>query len=222
MAEKLLISWSSGKDSALALCEMKSRKGYEIRALLTTLATGSGRIGIHGLRSILLERQASSCGYPLEKVFLPEGAANDRYEAALAEALASYWEEGGSSVVDGDIFLEDIRKYRETQLEQAGMKARFPLWRRDTFKLAMEFIDLGFRAVIAAVDTRVLDKGMLGKCFDRPFLSTLPPGVDPCGENGEFHTFVFDGPIFRESIRYAVGEVLPDQNHFYFCDILPA
>lgn len=222
MAEKLSISWSGGKDSALALFAMKRRKGYEIRALMTTLAGAGGRVGVHGLRNILLERQASSCGYPLEKVFLPEGAANDQYEAALAEALARCREEGVSSVVYGDIFLEDIRKYREKHLEKAGMKARFPLWERDTSELAMEFIDLDFKAVITSVDTRVLDKGMLGRRFDRDFLSALPPHVDPCGENGEFHTFVFDGPIFRESIRYAIGEVLPERNHLYFCDLIPA
>ena len=222
MAEKLLVSWSSGKDSALALCAVKRHGGYEIRALLTTIAEDGGRIGEHGLRRVLLERQASSCGYPLEKVFLPEDAANVQYEAALEKVFERSRAEGISSVVFGDIFLEDIRKYREKHLEKAEMKALFPLWNRDTFELATEFIDLGFRAVITSVDTRILDKGMLGRPFDRTFLSELPPGADPCGENGEFHTFVFDGPIFRESVRYTVGEIWPERNQHWLCDLVPA
>lgn len=222
MAEKLLVSWSSGKDSALALCAIKRRRDHEIRALLTTLVEEGGRIGAHSLRRVLLERQAASCGYPLEMVFLPNAAANDQYEAAIEKVLERRREEGVSAVVYGDIFLEDVRKYREKHLEKAGMRGLFPLWNRDTFELATEFIDLGFRAVIISVDARILDKGVLGRRFDRAFLSALPPGADPCGENGEFHTFVFDGPIFRESIRYTVGEVFPERDHFWFCDLVPA
>jgi uncharacterized protein (TIGR00290 family) len=222
MAEKVVVSWSSGKDSALALCAVQSLNDCEISALLTTLVNDDGRIGVHGLRRILLKRQALSCGYPLEEVFLPEGAANEQYEAALDKVLEKHREKGVSSVVYGDIFLEDIRKYREKHLEKTGMKALFPLWHRDTSGLAREFIDLGFKAVITSVDSRILDRGMLGRLFDRQFLSELPPGADPCGENGEFHTFVFDGPIFHECIRYAVGEVFPDRNHFYYCDLIPA
>ena len=155
-------------------------------------------------------------------MFLPEDAANDQYEVALEKVYERSRAEGVTSVVFGDIFLEDIRKYREKHLEKAGMRALFPLWNRDTFELATEFIDLGFSAVITSVDTRILDKGMLGKPFDRTFLSELPPGTDPCGENGEFHTFVFDGPIFRESIRYTVGEIWPERNQYWLCDLVPA
>ncbi len=222
MVEKLLVSWSSGKDSALALCAVKRGGDYEIRALLTTLVEEKNRIGAHGLRRVLLERQALSCGYPLEMVLLPVAAANEQYETAVDKVIEKHRKEGTSAVVYGDIFLEDIRKYREKQLEKAGMSALFPLWRRDTFELAIEFIDLGFRAVITSVDTRILDKGMLGRPYDRKFLSELPPGADPCGENGEFHTFVFDGPIFRESIRYTVGEAFPELDHFWFRDLVPA
>jgi uncharacterized protein (TIGR00290 family) len=221
MVEKLLVSWSSGKDSALALCAIESLKRYEIKALLTTLSNESGRIGAHGLRRTLLERQAASCGYPLEMLFLPEGAANDQYEAALGKALEKKREQGISAIVYGDIYLEDIRDYREKHLERAGMKALFPLWHQDTSELAREFIDLGFKAVITSVDSRILDRRMLGRIFDRQFLSELPSGTDPCGENGEFHTFVFDGPIFRESIHFTVGEVFTENKHFLCCDLIP-
>lgn len=221
MAENLLVSWSSGKDSALALHAVKGSDHYEVKALLTTVADDNERISMHGLRHVLLERQAASTGYPLQKVFLPRGASNEQYETTLLRVLEKCRRRGVSSVVYGDIFLADIRRYRENHLEKAEMSALFPLWKRDTSELAREFIDFGFKAFIISVDGHVLDRAFLGRTFDRQFLSELPSGVDPCGENGEFHTFVFDGPIFREAIPCRVGEVLMEQRRFYLCDLIP-
>ncbi len=220
--KKVVFTWSGGKDSAMALYELREDKRYEIVSLLTTVTEDYDRISMHGVRRVLLERQAQSLGLPLEIVYLTKNSSNEEYEARLKEKLLKYKNQGVNSVVFGDIFLEDVRKYRENNLAQGGMKAIFPIWKRDTTELAHAFIDLGFKAIITCVDSQSLDKKFVGKVFDQRFLSELPTNVDPCGENGEFHTFVYEGPIFKERIRFRKGRVVLRDNRFYFCDLVPA
>ena len=221
MVEKVLFTWSGGKDSALALYEIQKRDDQEVVALLTTLTEDDDRISMHGVRSILLEHQANSLGLPIEKVYLSKNASNEECEAKMREVLQKYLSAGISSVVFGDIFLEDLRKYREDNLSKIGMKAIFPIWKRDTVELARGFIDLGFKAVITCIDSNFLDKTFVGRLFDRQLLSELPANVDPCGENGEFHSFVYDGPIFQKKVLYTKGEVVLRDNRFWFCDLMP-
>ena len=217
----MLVCWSGGKESALALWEIAKAESYEIAVLLTTVTEDYDRISMHGVRRSLLERQAEALGITLEKVFISKDASNEEYESKMRGVLAKYLAAGVSSVVFGDIFLEDARKYREEKLSKIGMKAIFPMWKADTAELAHRFIDLGFKAVITCVDSSVLDKQFVGRCFDEQFLSELPSGVDPCGENGEFHCFVYDGPIFRERILHTIGEVVLRERRFYYCDLCP-
>ncbi|HEX3036109.1 MAG TPA: diphthine--ammonia ligase [Thermodesulfobacteriota bacterium] len=219
--EKVLFSWSGGKDSTMALYEIQKSQRYEVVALLTTVTRNYDRVSMHGLRITLLEAQASSLGFTLEKIFISKNASNNEYESKMEEILLKYTRQGVSSVVFGDIFLEDLRKYREDNLAKVGMKGVFPVWKKDTAGLAHEFIDSGFKAVIICVDSNALDGKFAGNIFDKKFLSELPRTVDPCGENGEFHTFVYDGPIFKESILYTVGDVVLRDSRFYYCDLLP-
>ena len=221
MAEKVLFSWSGGKDSAIALYEIQKSKSYEILALLTTITEDYDRVSMHGLRRILLEQQAKSLGISLEKVFITKDASNEEYESKMKEALLRYKNAGVHSVVFGDIFLQDVRKYREENLSKIGMNGVFPIWRRNTTALAHTFIDLGFKAVTICIDSNVLDKRFAARDFDKQFLSELPPTVDPCGENGEFHSFVYDGPIFKENILFKKGEIVLRDNRFYYCDLIP-
>lgn len=221
MKEKVLFSWSGGKDSALALYELQKTDNYEIAALVTTVVKDYNRISIHGVRQPLLELQAESLGFQLKKVFISKNTSNEEYESKMQEFLEKYSTAGVRSVVFGDIFLEDLRKHREENLSKIGMEAIFPLWKRDTTELARTFIDSGFKAVITCVDTNVLDRKFTGKVFDEQFLSELAPTVDPCGENGEFHSFVYDGPIFQERILHTTGQVVLRENRFYYCDLLP-
>ena len=221
MKEKVIFSWSGGKDSALALYELQKTKNYEIVSLLTTITRDYDRISMHGVRTILLEMQAESLGLPLEKVFITKDTTNEQYECKMWEVMAKYQAAGVSSVVFGDIFLEDLRKYREDNLSKTGMKGIFPIWKRDTAELAHEFIESGFKAVITCIDSNHLDKTFIGSAFDEQFLSRLPSTVDPCGENGEFHSFVYDGPIFRDRILHTTGKVVLRENRFYYCDVLP-
>jgi uncharacterized protein (TIGR00290 family) len=194
---------------------------YKIWALLTTITDGYDRISMHGVRNALLERQIESLGFPLRKVYISKDSSNQEYEAKIKDALLHYRAQGVSSVAFGDIFLEDLRRYREENLSRIGLKGIFPLWRRDTARLAQRFIDLGFKAVISCIDSKCLDKSFAGRVFDEQFLSELPSGVDPCGENGEFHSFVYDGPIFKSEISYEKGEVVLRDNRFYYCDLIP-
>ena len=221
MTKKAILSWGGGKDSVLALYEIQKTDNYEILGLLTTVTKDYDRISFHGVRRILLEQQADSLGFPLKKVFISKKASIEDYESKMREVLAKYLTAGVSSVVFGDIFLEDVRKYREDDLSKIGMKGIFPIWKRDTHELAHTFIDLGFKAVITCVDSKVLDKKFVGRVFDEQFLSELPSSVDPCGENGEFHSFVYGGPIFQERILYTIGEVVLRENRFYYCDLIP-
>lgn len=221
MKEKVLFSWSGGKESALALHGLQEAGNYEIAALLTTVTEEYDRTSMHGVRRSLLECQRKSLGYPLEKVLISRNGSAGQYESKMREILAKYLTGGVSSVVFGDVFLEDVRKYREDNLSKIGMKAIFPMWKADTTELAHKFIDLGFRAVTTCVDSSVLGRSFIGRVFDERFLSELPSAVDPCGENGEFHCFVYDGPIFRERISYTIGEVVLREGRFYYCDLIP-
>lgn len=218
--EKIILGWSGGKDSALALREILRDGHYEIAALVTTCTEGYDRISMHGVRCSLLERQAAELGLPLRKVFIPQKASNDAYEARMKEAFLEYKAMGITKAAFGDLFLEDIRVYRDRLMASIGMTALYPVWGRETRALAREFVRDGFRAVLVCVDPRALDQSFAGRTLDDTLLDDLPPGVDPCGENGEFHTFVFQGPIFKQTIRCARGEVVLRDN-FYFADLLP-
>jgi uncharacterized protein (TIGR00290 family) len=220
MPEDILFCWSGGKDSAMALHALGSEQGVRLTGLLTTVTEEYDRISMHGVRRALLERQAESLGLPLHAVLIPPQCVNATYEARMKEALEQYLARGVRRVAFGDIFLEDLRVYREQNLAKVGMEALFPIWKRDTRELARELIRLGFRAIAVCIDPRVLDPSFAGRELDASFFSDLPPGVDPCGENGEFHTFVFDGPIFRTPIRFHAGETV-HRDGFYFCDLLP-
>jgi uncharacterized protein (TIGR00290 family) len=222
LAEKVVVLWSGGKDSALALYEILRAERYEVIGLLTTLTQDYDRISIHGVRRVLLEQQANALGIPLEKMFITKGASDVDYESELLKTLGRHRANGVSSVLFGDIFLEDVRKFREQALTKAGMKGIFPLWHKPTKEFARTFIKLGFKAIITVVDSNVLGKAFAGREFDEEFLSELPANVDPCGENGEFHSFVYDGPIFRKRIFFEKGEIVLRENRFYYCDLLPS
>lgn len=221
MTEKVLFTWSGGKDSALALYELQKNNGFEVGVLLTTVTQDYDRISMHGVQMALLQQQAESLGFPLEKIYITKNSSHQEYEAKMRDRLIYYKCLGVLSVVFGDIFLEDLRKYREANLSRIGLKAVFPIWKRDTAELARSFIDLGFKAIITSVDSNVLDKKFVGREFDEQFLSELASGVDPCGENGEFHSFVYAGPIFKNKILYKKGKIVLRENRFYYCDLLP-
>jgi uncharacterized protein (TIGR00290 family) len=218
MKEPLVISWSGGKDSARALYEILQRDEFEVLALLTTVTDIYDQISMHGVPRVLLEAQAASLRLPLEVMRMRKGAPNAEYESTLLETLSKYGQRGVSRVVFGDLYLEDIRQYRQSVLSRIGMTGLYPLWQRDTAQLARELIALGFRTVVTCVDPRALPESFAGRELDEDFLRSLPSGVDPCGENGEFHTFVFDGPIFNKPVRFDVGRV-ESRDSFYFCEI---
>ena len=220
MADKVLFAWSGGKDSTMALYE-SMQNGHQICALLTTVTQDYDRISMHGVPTALLEAQGQALGLPIDKVYITKNATNQEYESKMKEKLVEYQSRGISSVVFGDIFLEDLRRYREENLSKLGMKGIFPIWKQNTTDLAQRFIHLGFKAVITCVDSHVLDQRFTGREFDAKFLSELPPTVDPCGENGEFHSFVYDGPIFTNKISHQKGEVVLRDNRFFFCDLIP-
>jgi uncharacterized protein (TIGR00290 family) len=218
--EDVLFCWSGGKDSAMALHALQSAREYRVTALLTTVTEEYDRISMHGVRRVLLERQAASIGLPLHAVLIPPQCIDATYEERMKEALSEHLARGVQRVAFGDIFLEDLRVYREKNLAQIEMQALFPIWKRDTRELARDFIRCGFRAITVCVDPRVLDPSFAGRVLDETFFADLPPGVDPCGENGEFHTFVFDGPVFGAPIRFLIGEKVM-RDGFCFCDLLP-
>jgi uncharacterized protein (TIGR00290 family) len=219
--EDVLFCWSGGKDSAMALHALRAARECRIAALLTTVTEEYDRISMHGVRRALLERQAESLGLPLHAVLIPPQCINATYEERMREALAKHFARGVRRVAFGDIFLEDLRAYRENNLAKIGMQALFPIWKCDTRELAREFVRQGFRAITVCVDPRVLDPSFAGRELDAAFFAELPPGVDSCGENGEFHTFVFDGPVFKTPIAFHIGEKVV-RDGFYFCDLLPA
>lgn len=220
--EPLLLSWSGGKDSALALHVLRADPAVEVAGLLTTVTAGYERISMHGVRVDLLAEQAAAVGLPVTRVELPRGAANEAYERALADALAAARGRGVMRVAFGDLFLADVRAYREAQLARAGMQALFPVWGRDTAAFAREVVDLGLRAVVVCVDTQQLDPAFCGRELDERFLADLPGSVDPCGENGEFHTFVYDGPGFSTAVGFRRGRQVTRDGRFRFQDLVPA
>ena len=221
MPEKIIFTWSGGKDSAIALHKIQANKQYHILALLTTITDAYDRVSMHGVRTKLLEKQAKSIGLPLEKMPITKDASHKQYKSRMKSILQSYKEEGVSSVAFGDIFLEGIRDYRQKNLDLVGMKALFPIWGSNTGELANQFIASGFKSIITCVDTELLPKEFCGREFNKAFLEDLPEGVDPCGENGEFHSFVYEGPIFQESVAHKIGEKVLRENRFYYCDLLP-
>jgi len=219
MREPVVMCWSGGKDSTLALQAVLRDPALEVVALLTTVTDGYERISMHGVRCALLEEQARALALPLEEVRIPIQASNELYEAAMAEALRRYQARGVSRVVFGDLFLADIRQYRERQLANLGMQGIFPLWLQDTVGLARRFLDEGFRAILVCIDPKQLPAFFCGREFDWMLLADLPVTIDPCGENGEFHTFVYDGPIFRRPVAIMKGDVV-NRDGFWFCDLL--
>jgi uncharacterized protein (TIGR00290 family) len=219
MKPRALISWSTGKDSAFAFHE--ARRELEIVGAITSVTEAFGRVSIHGVREVLLERQLASVGLPLHAVAIPSPCPNEVYERALFAVLASARDAGVTHIVFGDLFLADIRSYREQLLAKLGLVCVFPLWRRDTSALAREMIAAGLRALLTSVDLSKLDTSFAGRAFDAALLAALPANVDPCGEHGEFHTFVTDGPMFREAIAVRTGDVVVRDGYAYG-DLLPS
>jgi uncharacterized protein (TIGR00290 family) len=234
-------NWSGGKDSALALWKTGKEKKFRVEYLLTSMNSFHDRVSMHGVRRELLNEQAASLGIPLITVELPEQPSMNEYETAMLIKLNWMKEQGIMHSIFGDIFLEDLKKYREEKLATAGIECVFPIWKRDTKELMMEFIDAGFKAIIVCVNERFLDKSFCGRSLDKTFCNDLPAAVDICGENGEFHTFVYDGPIFNYPVPFKKGEIVykeyrapegvdysshhfsgaTERNYgFYFCDLL--
>jgi len=220
MPEPILFCWSGGKDSAMALHALRHRDDLRVAALLTTVTETYDRISMHGVRRELLVLQAAAIGMPLHEVRIPPQCVNPIYEARMEEALRVHQQAGVRKVAFGDIFLEDLRAYREKNLARIGMTALFPIWKRDTSELIRTFHAAHFRAIAVCIDPRVLHRKFAGRELDEQFFRDLPPTVDPCGENGEFHTFVFDGPIFHQPISIQTGEVV-ERDAFIYCDLLP-
>jgi uncharacterized protein (TIGR00290 family) len=218
MKPKALISWSGGKDCMLALWH--AREHYDIVALLTTVTREFGRVSMHGVRVELLRQQADSLGIPPRMVEIPMPCTNVIYERAMKQAWAEARQQGVEAVICGDLFLEDVRRYREERLFGAEACV-FPVWQRPTREVAREFMDLGFRAVLCCVDTQALPADFAGRAFDETLLRELPPSVDPCGENGEFHTFVYAGPLFKTPIHFQLGERVLREERFSYCDLVP-
>ena len=208
MKKKALFNWSSGKDSAFALYKIVQNREYEICCLLTSVNQQLQRISMHGVRVELLEQQAQSIGLPLEIMQIPEMPTMEVYEAVMETTLSNLKKQGVTHSIFGDIFLEDLRKYREGKLAEMDFEGVFPLWKIPTSDLIHEFIDLGFKTIVVCVNERFLDKSFVGRIIDQDFINDLPENVDVCGENGEFHTFTFDGPIFSKPISFEVGEVV--------------
>lgn len=216
----LALSWSGGKDSALALRALRASNTSAPGALITTLTDEYGRISMHGVRRELLRRQARAAGLPLIEVEIPAVCSNDVYEQRMGQVLAESPLREAGTIAFGDLFLADIRAYREQRLRSVGKRAMFPLWGRDTASLARDFIDSGFEAFLVCVDPSKLDPSFAGRSFDHQLLAELPPAVDPCGENGEFHTFVHTGPTFSGPIPCERGDVV-ERDGFVFCDVIP-
>ena len=217
---RVLLCWSSGKDSAWALNVLRRTPGVEVAALLTTFNSQFDRVAMHGVRRDLVRLQAASARLPLWEIDLPSPCANADYESRMSQACQRALDAGIQSIAFGDLFLEDVRQYREAQLASTGLNARFPLWGTPTDLLAREMIGSGQRARISCVDSRQLPAEFCGRDFDEPFLMDLPAGADPCGENGEFHSFVYESPVFSERIAIETGELV-DRDGFIYADVLP-
>jgi len=228
---KAFFNWSGGKDSALCLHHILSSSNWDIRYLFTTLNGQNKRVSMHGVPELLLDRQAESINLPLKKLYLPEQTSREEYDLKMTKILDEAKADGINHSIFGDIFLEDIRQYREKQLARSGFKAVFPLWGMTTKHVAKEFIKKGVKAIVVSVDSRWLDQSFAGRIYNEQFLKDLPQHVDPCSENGELHTFVFNGPVFKNPIVIEKGEIIykeypsPDTNNsestigFWFCDL---
>jgi len=241
--KKALFNWSSGKDSALALYKILQNPEFEINYLLTSVNQQFQRISMHGVRVELLEQQAQSIGIPLEVMQIPEMPTMEVYEDVMQKTLEKLKNKGITHSVFGDIFLEDLRQYREDKLAKMGFERVFPIWKIPTKELIQEFIALGFKTIVVCVNERYLDKSFTGRIIDQQFIDDLPENVDVCGENGEFHTFTFDGPIFNKPIDFETGDIVyrkyekPKQESsntacdtsdtsaydygFWYCDLIP-
>lgn len=206
--KKAYFNWSTGKDSALALFKIQQGAKLQVDRLLTTVNSDFDRVSMHGLNNGLLERQAQAIGLPLQKVALAGNVSMATYDAVMRKTLEVLYSEGYRDTVFGDIFLEDLRAYRDSKLARVKIKGHYPLWQEDTKNLMAEFLDLGFKAITVCVNAKLLDASFCGRILDASFLNDLPEGVDPCGENGEFHTFVYDGPIFNQAVDFKVGEIV--------------
>ncbi|HRP53625.1 MAG TPA: diphthine--ammonia ligase [Fluviicola sp.] len=229
MKENVVFNWSGGKDSSLALYYLLQDERFSILRFLTSVSKDFQRVSMHGVRVSLLEKQAESLGILLQKIEIPEGVSMEAYDEIMGDALQEIQQLGCTSAAFGDIFLEDLKQYRENRLAKLQMKGIFPLWKRDTREIVNEFIQLGFKSVVTCVNEKYLDSSFVGRTIDASFLADLPPNVDPCGENGEYHSFVFDGPIFKQEISYQLGEKIhrtyqtkEDEFGFWFCDLLDA
>jgi uncharacterized protein (TIGR00290 family) len=234
MQERAAFCWSGGKDSALALYHAMRDERYDVVSLLTTCSREYERVSMHGVRIELARAQARAIGLPIETMYVGASSTNGEYERAMGEHLRAYQAQGVTAMIFGDIFLEDLRIWREEKLATAGMRGIFPLWKRDTRELVEEFIDLGFGSIVCCVNDAYLGEAFVGRTIDRAFVEALPPDVDPCGENGEFHSFAFAGPIFSQPLRVDAGEhvyrpletpVPPSAGGqvtkgFWFCDLL--
>ncbi len=218
MTEPVLVCWSGGKDSALALQAVLADPALRVAGLVTTVTEGPERVSLHGVRWDLVRRQADALGLPIEVVRIRPDAAEDEYEALMRRLLERYKEAGVLRCVFGDVFLAEVRDRRERNLAKVGMRGLYPVWGRESRSLAREFVESGFRAILACVDSKQLAPSFGGREFDAALLADFPPGVDPCGENGEFHTFVYDGPIFRRPVPVVRGETV-ERKGFWFFDL---
>lgn len=240
MKPKIILNWSGGKDSALCLFKILQEDRYEVLTLLTTVSQKYRRISMHGVRVELLKLQAQSIGLPVKIMEVEDVPTMEAYEQSMKLVMEQLKKEGADHSVFGDIFLEDLRTYRETQLQKVGMKALFPLWKKPSHDVLNEFLNLGFKTIITCVNEKFLDKSFAGRIIDKDFIRDLPANVDVCGENGEFHTFVFDGPIFKNPILFDIGEIVHKKYNitdadatdscnngktfdtgFWYCDLLP-
>ena len=219
--ERVILSWSGGKDSSMAAYHLLASQKYEIAALLTTVTEEYERISMHGVRRELLLAQAESLGIPLHPVMIPKDCSNEIYETRMRAALDHFKAQGIVKVAFGDLFLEDLKQYRDERLAQAGMSGLYPIWMRDTDELIRTFIGLGFKAILACVDTQAIDASFAGREIDHALLRDLPESADPCGENGEYHSFVYAGPIFSLPIACSAGERVMRTPRFNYCDIVP-
>lgn len=230
MKPKAIMNWSGGKDSAMALHAVLQADEFEVVGLLTTVNEVYGRVSMHGVRESLLEQQARSLGLPLIKIPLPEQVSMAEYDTIMRQHLEPLLADGITHAIFGDIFLEDLRKYREERLAEVGLTGVFPLWLQDTAVLAQKFIDDGFQAYTVCVNGQQLTQKHVGQKMDAAFFASLPTGVDVCGENGEFHSFVYDGPLFKHSISFQVGDIVQRQlgeanatydTNFWYADLIP-
>jgi uncharacterized protein (TIGR00290 family) len=227
MKKRIVVSFSGGKDSVLALHRLQESGDWEVDSLLTTLTEGYNRTTMHGVRNNLLELQAKSLGIPLRKVWIPRDCPNEVYQQRMKQAVNGIVSDGIQYIMFGDIFLQDIKSYREKMLQGTGLTPIFPIWGEDSKQVMKEFLEKDFKTVICCIDISVIDKSFAGRIMDQRFINDYPDGQDICGENGEFHTYVFDGPNFSFPIKFKFGEtrlakdMYTNKDRFYYVDILP-